>query len=210
MFGKRLGGFLLGLVLGVIPLLNALVCVVFAFTQKKKRLGIYSIVLGVATAGSLAMLEHVNGGALYVCNLLFALGYMGSLGMSIVLGLNAFVTAEDHNNRANVTVFIPDETIVPDVNINTAGEKDLIQLPGINLILAKAIIDERRRNGYFADVFDLEQRMGFTPALMSNLMLTTSFTVNGMNLQPERREAPAPRDDKGKEIGPGKGRVIEF
>jgi len=217
MFGKRLGGFILGLLLGLIPLLNAFVCVVFAFIQKKKGLGIFSIVMGIAMAVSLIMTEAGNNSHKNIGDMLFGVGYLGCLVMSIILGLRAFVTAEDlaaAGKRNTAPAFIPDETIVPDVNINTAGENELTRLPGINLILAKAIVGERNRNGYFSDVYDLEQRMGFTPEQMSNLILIASFGVAERNHPPERtpgrRAEPDKKDDKGKDSGTGKGRVIEF
>ncbi|NML41017.1 helix-hairpin-helix domain-containing protein [Chitinophaga sp. G-6-1-13] len=358
MFGKRLGGLLLGFVLGVIPLLNALICVVMSFVQKRRRLGILFIVLGGATIGSLIGISNVDKqrkllneqwepafyrrlestnmppdvmsdrdkfasevrsvldtvtkeliqqhsevkdlfktgrdgkisidndvwyfyeGAyrnIYVFyrnrveketegrrgrnirnipfgetqeereytrkqmgayfkeaiddklkaremafNALFALGFICSLIGSIALGWHAFAPAEDQPVRINPprfdlgynSIMIPYDNVIPDVNINTAGENELSGLPGVNLILAKAIIAERTRNGYFIDVFDLEQRMGFSQEQTGNLMLNTSFEVNMAGNQqqraPERREAPEKKDDKGKDMGTGKGRRIEF
>lgn len=367
MFGKRLGGFLLGLLLGLIPLLNALICVVMSFVQKRKRLGIFFVALGMVSVVSLIMMEEVDkekkalnvlwepafyhklesadlkseslfdgyrfehdmfnvldtatrelmqqhselkdlfktgtSGQLSIdndvyaffksaCrhinmsywdrvkketgnrgekgarrvpfgetkeeqeyirtqmsvffkayidyklkgretayNVLFGLGFLGSLIGSIALGWRAFAGEENRVTTnhvrfswiaqpgdvpvTNVPVLIPDDNLMPDVNVNTADERELARLPGINQILAKGIISERRRNGYFFDIFDMGERMGFTEELVGSLMLITSFEVNGVNNRPvrtpeKREEQDKKDDDKGKDMGTGKGRVIEF
>ncbi|MBC9911689.1 ComEA family DNA-binding protein [Chitinophaga varians] len=45
------------------------------------------------------------------------------------------------------------------VKVNTAEEEELMQLRGINRILAKTIISERNTNGNFTDINDLKRRM---------------------------------------------------
>jgi competence protein ComEA len=49
------------------------------------------------------------------------------------------------------------------VNINTAGEAELIALPGIGPALAKRIIAYREANGPFASVEDLVHIQGIGP-----------------------------------------------
>lgn len=211
MFGKRLGGLVFGLLLGCIPLINTVICITTSFAQKRKREGFYFVVLGVVSVISLVITDKENAFRENLGTALFSLCYLTSLVSSVVLGWRTFVTKEDlapsnartaGNNRRDA---LPVANILPDVNVNTAGESELTRLPGINLILAKAIIGERRRNGYFADAFDLERRMGFTPEQMGDLMLTTSFEVAGTDLQQKKSDGT----DR-KESGTGKGRIIEF
>lgn len=122
---------------------------------------------------------------------------------------------------SSVPLTIPHNSIADTVNINTANEREMTSLPGINQILAKAIVGERRRNGHFLDVFDLEERMGFSEDVTARLMFTTSFDVNtaNNNVAPERweeppgREEPPKREDppnKRKDNGTGGGRRVEF
>ncbi|WP_212005900.1 helix-hairpin-helix domain-containing protein [Chitinophaga sp. HK235] len=152
-------------------------------------------------------------------NMLIGLGFLFSLVGSIALGRHMFDTAEDpvttidqvsYNTSAVLPDVIPGASLALDINVNTADERELTRLPGINQVLAKGIISERRRNGYFADIFDMEQRMGFTEEMIASLMFATSFEVTGAPERREEQDKKDKKDDKGKDRGTGRGRVIEF
>lgn len=55
------------------------------------------------------------------------------------------------------------------VNVNTADQQTLEQLPRIGPALAKRIIAHRSRNGYFSSIEDLEEVKGIGPATVSKL-----------------------------------------
>ncbi len=55
------------------------------------------------------------------------------------------------------------------LNINTASAAQLEALPGIGAVLAQRIVDDRRANGPYASVDDLERVRGIGPALLANL-----------------------------------------
>lgn len=55
------------------------------------------------------------------------------------------------------------------ININTAGQAGLTQLPAIGPAKARAILDYRESNGPFRDVEDLIRVPGIGPATMRNL-----------------------------------------
>jgi competence ComEA-like helix-hairpin-helix protein len=46
------------------------------------------------------------------------------------------------------------------VSLNTASVEDPVQLPGIGPVLARAIVDDRRRRGRFGSLEDLERVPG--------------------------------------------------
>lgn len=55
------------------------------------------------------------------------------------------------------------------VNLNTAGEAELLRLPGIGPTKARAIIAYRQARGPFASVAELAQVPGIGPATVANL-----------------------------------------
>lgn len=75
------------------------------------------------------------------------------------------------------------------VNVNTAGEDELMQLRGINRILAKTIISERNTGGNFTDIQDLKRRMELSAEQVNRISENVDF------------DAPPKR---------GGGRVIEY
>jgi len=101
----------------------------------------------------------------------------------------------------------PETVAAPAINVNTAGENELAMLPGINGILAKGILAERRRNGYFTDVFDLGTRMQLQEEVVSNLLLITSFEVDRLS---DQLPGDDPNPGEGGTERTGKGRIIEF
>lgn len=55
------------------------------------------------------------------------------------------------------------------VNINTAEEKTLTELPGIGQVLAQAIIDHRNKHGPFEKIEDIMQVNGIKQALFERI-----------------------------------------
>lgn len=63
----------------------------------------------------------------------------------------------------------PDPTIAQRVNINTATEAELQVLPGIGPSRARAIIEDRRVNGQFRSVEELDRVRGIGPGIIEGL-----------------------------------------
>lgn len=55
------------------------------------------------------------------------------------------------------------------LNINTANEEQLRQLPGIGPVTATAIVEYREQNGNFGSVDDLVKVRGVGPRTLENL-----------------------------------------
>lgn len=68
------------------------------------------------------------------------------------------------------------------VNINTATEAELDQLPGIGPVKAKAIIAERNKSGDFKSIDDIKRVKGIGDATFDKLK--TEITVGGANSAP--------------------------
>jgi len=84
---------------------------------------------------------------------------------------------------------LPQETAAPVmINVNTAEEAELMQLRGVNRILAKTIISERNAGGNFIDLNDLRKRVELSSEQADRIKGNVDFD--------------APRR--------GGGRVIEF
>ncbi|NMA05833.1 MAG: hypothetical protein GX931_05635 [Acholeplasmataceae bacterium] len=60
----------------------------------------------------------------------------------------------------NKTYFIPLNYEIEKININTADEKTLMQIKGIGPVIAKAIIDYRKKNGSFKEIEEIKNVNG--------------------------------------------------
>lgn len=96
------------------------------------------------------------------------------------LGALAFAQSRARaGGRAGLPVLRPD--------LNAAPERHLLLLPGIGPARARAIVDERARNGPFASVNDLARVRGIGPA--------TTAALAALVRAPERpRDAPTGAD----------------
>ena len=76
-------------------------------------------------------------------------------------------------SSTNITELVPSsaasEAEPGKVNINTAGQEELESLPGTGEARARAIIEERRKNGAFASVHDLTRVPGIGEKIYEKL-----------------------------------------
>ena len=63
-----------------------------------------------------------------------------------------------------------EQTVEGRVNINTAGLEELITLPGIGEVRARAIIDDREQNGPFRYPEELTRVKGIGEGILSGLL----------------------------------------
>jgi competence protein ComEA len=77
------------------------------------------------------------------------------------------------------------------VNINSASQKQLEELPGIGPAKAKAIMDYRKKNGPFKSVEDIKKVDGIGDATYEQIKgdLVTKGTTTGVGKPAEKKEA---------------------
>lgn len=96
------------------------------------------------------------------------------------------------------------------ININSASEAELDKLPGIGPVKAKAIIEERKKNGPFKSIEDIKRVKGIGDAtlekLKSEITVTGTSTLRGTSAAPkaDAKPAPAPAEAKKEAAKPGK------
>ncbi|WP_322071030.1 ComEA family DNA-binding protein [Paraburkholderia bannensis] len=82
------------------------------------------------------------------------------------------------------------------VEVNSADETALESVKGIGPVHAKAIIDERTKNGPFKDADDLVNRVkGIGPKSVQNLE-AAGLTINGSSAPPAGKPAAASKSSK--------------
>jgi competence protein ComEA len=82
------------------------------------------------------------------------------------------------------------------VEVNTADQAALESVKGIGPVHAKAIIDERTKNGPFKDADDLVARVkGIGPKSVNNLE-AAGLTINGSSAPPSGAAKPASKSTK--------------
>jgi DNA uptake protein ComE-like DNA-binding protein len=64
---------------------------------------------------------------------------------------------------------------LPRFNPNTASAELLTQIPAVDLFLARAIVQNRQRYGAYRNLIDLQQRLGLSGQLTSDLMHYLQF-----------------------------------
>ena len=79
------------------------------------------------------------------------------------------------------------------ININTATEAELDKLPGIGPVKAKAIVEERKKNGAFKSIEDIKRVKGIGDATLGKLK--SEITVSGAAAAPKADDKKA--DKKG-------------
>lgn len=99
-------------------------------------------------------------------------------------------TAAPRNTASQETSTVPKSTVAGQINVNIAGEEGLMQLRGINRILAKTIIAERSTGGYFTGIADLQKRIDLSAEQVERM-------GGNLDFEPPKR-------------GGAGGRVIEF
>ena len=56
------------------------------------------------------------------------------------------------------------------LNLNTAGEPELVTLPGVDLAVARRIVAERRSHGFYRSLDELRTAADLSPALYEALV----------------------------------------
>jgi competence protein ComEA len=93
-------------------------------------------------------------------------------------------------------VFVLCAGIAAAVEVNTADQAALESVKGIGPVHAKAIIDERTKNGPFKDADDLVARVkGIGPKSVKNLE-AAGLTINGSGAPPGNTAKPASKSTK--------------
>jgi competence protein ComEA len=84
------------------------------------------------------------------------------------------------------------------VNINSASQKQLEELPGVGPVKAKAIIDYRKKNGPFKTTEDIKKVEGIGDATYDQIKgdLVTKGTTTGVGKPAEKKEAAKPEAKK--------------
>ena len=80
------------------------------------------------------------------------------------------------------------------ININLASATELDKLPGIGPVKAKAIVEDRKKNGPFTSVEDLKRVKGIGDATLEKLK--SEITVTGSSAAPKADAKPAVDDKK--------------
>lgn len=80
------------------------------------------------------------------------------------------------------------------VNINSASQKQLEELPGVGPAKAKAIIDYRKKHGPFKAVEDIKKVDGIGDATYEQIKgdLVTKGTTTGVGKAAEKKDAAKP------------------
>lgn len=87
--------------------------------------------------------------------------------------------------RAEEITQIPEE-VVEQVDINKASVDELEKLPGVNIVLAKKIVNATKQGKQFKDIEDLAQYLNVSENLMKNLEKYLIFTHNETDINQRR------------------------
>jgi len=83
------------------------------------------------------------------------------------------------------------------VDLNSADEKQLDALKGVGPAKAKAIVDERKKNGPFKSLDDVQSRVkGIGPATIANWKKDNSASIGGGSAPKEDAKADVKADAK--------------
>jgi len=63
-----------------------------------------------------------------------------------------------------------DRTLPLTLNLNTASEAELMTLPGVDLPIARRVVDDRRARGFFRSLDELSRAAGISPGLSQSLL----------------------------------------
>ncbi|MDW8202818.1 MAG: ComEA family DNA-binding protein [Cyanobacteriota bacterium SKYGB_h_bin112] len=59
---------------------------------------------------------------------------------------------------------------MPPINVNTASVEQLVQIPVVDLFLARTIVENRQAHGNYQTLAHLQQRLMLSPGLVSDLL----------------------------------------
>ena len=97
-------------------------------------------------------------------------------------------------------------TALAGVNVNTASESELTQLPGIGPAKAAAIVQHRTENGPFKSLSDLDAVSGIGPATLANITPLVQFSKDGAPVA----AAPAAKSDAAAPAAPASAGAVNI
>ena len=83
--------------------------------------------------------------------------------------INLALKVEDGMQIIVYTYYVDTGEVKNLVNINTATVDELMKLPGIGEVKAKAIVEYRKKNGWFNDISELKNVSGISESLFEQI-----------------------------------------
>lgn len=88
-----------------------------------------------------------------------------------------YLVEKNRGDSAQLPVRVFDQGSEGKINVNTADENQLTQLPGVGPALARKIIQEREKNGYFYYLEDLRVVNGIGEKMIEKIRDLICFKV---------------------------------
>ncbi len=117
---------------------------------------------------------EVNRPGLYIVSSEARIGDVIELAMGFTenadtSNINLALKVEDGMQIIVYTYYVDTGEVKNLVNINTAAVDELMKLPGIGEVKAKAIVEYRKKNGWFNDISELKNVSGISESLFEQI-----------------------------------------